>query len=608
IERVEVLRGPQGTLYGRNTAYGAINFISRMPGEEAWFDATVGGGNFDQFLVSASGGGPLGDNWAGSLSARYKETDGRYFNAAENVDTDSQENTAVRGKLRYMGGEKFDAVLSVSYSKAENDAIQMPNMTTPGVPDDMQFTSDDLVFTDGPFTTSTPWGQLAPEPFGDRPRGETEQTIVGLTLSWDINDTLTFKSITGYVGLEDYFHVDVNGTGGGFLIATDVDSDQFTQEFQLLGTAMDERLSYIAGLFYLNDESDQVFGWNFVGLPMSQSVFSTEIDSIAVFGEASFNFTDNWTGTLGLRYTDDSKDFIFDFERFAGNFFDCCFPGFIGLFPATMETIPLTADYDEWTPRAVIEYSFDSPVMLYGSVAKGFKGAGFSAISIFTTEAVFAYRPSTNWTYAAGMKADWLGSRLRTNLEYFFSDIEDKQENVTSSTGSGLEFPVQNSGDAEIQGLEAEITAVPVSGLNLFLTGTFFGDAEYKNLDPLSAAAQAPALFGVQPQVPQVPDYAFAIGFDYTFALPGQFFGDFSFGFDYYTIDDYVTAAGNEFQNSGWDQWNGFISMGIGERWELRVNGKNLGDETNVTSGSRGLGGLIFNPPREYLFTATYRM
>ena len=140
------------------------------------------------------------------------------------------------------------------------------------------------------------------------------------------------------------------------------------------------------------------------------------------------------------------------------------------------------------------------------------------------------------------------------------------------------------------------------------LTGTFFGDGEYKNLDPLSAAAQAPVLFGVQPQVPQVPDYAFAIGFDYTFALPGQFFGDFSFGFDYYTIDDYVTAAGNEFQNSGWDQWNGFIAMGIGERWELRVNGKNLTDETNVTSGSRGLGGLIFNPPREYLFTATYRM
>jgi outer membrane receptor protein involved in Fe transport len=115
--------------------------------------------------------------------------------------------------------------------------------------------------------------------------------------------------------------------------------------------------------------------------------------------------------------------------------------------------------------------------------------------------------------------------------------------------------------------------------------------------------------FGVEPQTPQTPDYSFDIGFDYTFDFSGNNALDaISFGADYYKIDEYITAATNDFLNSGWDQWNAFVGLDIADNWRVQWTGKNLSDETNVTSGSRGLGGFIYLPPREYLLTVTYKM
>jgi iron complex outermembrane receptor protein len=247
-------------------------------------------------------------------------------------------------------------------------------------------------------------------------------------------------------------------------------------------------------------------------------------------------------------------------------------------------------------------------MLVYGSAAKGYKGGGFSAIAIFSTAPVGIYEPETNWTYEVGLKADWIGHKVRTNIDYFFSDISDIQQNSTDATIPGFpEFPVENSGDAEIQGLEFEISAVPVDGLNLFLTGALM-DGKYTRLEPTSSAAAAPVIYGVEPQTPQTPDYSFDIGFDYTFGFSGNVVRDISFGADYYEIDDYITAATNDFLNSGWDQWNAFVGLSITDNWHVQLTGKNLGDKANVTSGSRALGGFIYLPPREFLFSFTYNL
>jgi iron complex outermembrane recepter protein len=603
IERIEVLRGPQGTLYGRNTGYGAIKFISRTPGDEGWFDTTIGAGDYDQYLFKTSMGGPLSDTVGGSMALQWKHKADQYTNVNEGVETGEEESLAMRGKLRMSLSDATEAVFSVAYSDTEHDSLQLTPGITPGVPancqalpagecgpgETTQFTTDDLVFPFGEFATNTAWGELSPGPLRDRPQGETKQSIVGLTVNWNINDNLAFKSITGFVKTEDFFHTDFSGTNI-VVGATDVEADQLTQELQFIGSAFNDRLDFLAGAFFLQEEATQEFGWVFFA-PLSQSLIQTDVTSVALFGEVGFAITDKLKVTGGLRWTDESKDFQFDFENVAFGFND---------------QVVLEGDYDEWTPRFGLDYAFNDDILVYAQAARGYKSGGFSAIALASTDPVGAYDPETNWTYEAGMKADWLGQRLRTNLAYFFSSIDDIQQNATDTTSGGFEFPVENSGDAEIQGFEFEITAVPFDGLNIFLSGALMS-GEYTSLNPESAAAAATFLYGVEADTPQTPDYTISVGFDYTFDFWGEAIGDVSIGADYYEIDEYITAATNDFKSSGWDIWNAFISADIGKNLELKLTGKNLADDFIITAGSRGLGGFISLPPREVMLSLTYR-
>jgi outer membrane receptor protein involved in Fe transport len=147
---------------------------------------------------------------------------------------------------------------------------------------------------------------------------------------------------------------------------------------------------------------------------------------------------------------------------------------------------------------------------------------------------------------------------------------------------------------------------VPVEGLTLYLSGALM-DGKYKNLNETSAAFASTELYGVQPDTPQTPDYTIDVGFDFSHDMPGDLFGDFAIGADYYKIDDYITAATNDFHNSGWDIWNAYVSQELGEGFTLKLSGKNLGDDFIVTSGSRALGGFIVMPPREVLLSVTYK-
>jgi iron complex outermembrane receptor protein len=609
IERVEVLRGPQGTLYGRNTLAGAIKFVSQTPGRESWFRATAGLGNYDQYVGSFSVGHPLSDSWAGSLSAQVNGKDGEFRNVTVGKDVDHQRNWAVRGKLHFNNGGPFDAVFSLSHSDSTNDALQQPGGLTPTVPSNRQFTSDDIVLRYGDYKVGTPFDAKGPLPVRAVPQASSKQTIASANLAYDFG-SVTLRSISGYVKLKDYFSTDFSGGAFVGLLplpqpviagSFDTDHDQFTQELQLQGRG--DRLNYIVGAYYFREKGTQNQGWYFF-LPTSSGSLDAKTTSYSLFGQADWKFTDALKLTVGARWTKDEKDYE---NRFSG----LPFPGaLLGLpfdLPARTDRVALSNSYSAFTPKVGIDYSLPSSgsidsMLLYASAARGFKSGGYNAIAIFgLDDARKPYFPEKNWTYEAGLKTDLAGNRLRINAAYFYEKISDLQLNATLAGGTS--FPVQNVADETLHGLELETTWVATQGLTFYLNAALM-DGKFSRITPGSSVALAAPSFGVKPEPPQLPKYTLSLGFDYGVELGS---GKLKFGGDWFRTDDYLVAATNDFKVTAYDRFNAFVGYDFGNT-ELRLSVKNLTDQAKIVSGSRALGGFILLPPREVLATVSWKM
>jgi iron complex outermembrane receptor protein len=312
----------------------------------------------------------------------------------------------------------------------------------------------------------------------------------------------------------------------------------------------------------------------------------------------------------------DEKDFRIDQQLRAEAL---GFPPFAPLLNPSLSQVKLDNNFTETTPKLGIDYTFEpfgdvDGLMVYASAARGFKSGGYNGIAIFNLgDAQSAYGPEKNWTYEAGMKMEAMDRRIRLNMAYFYADITDLTANATV----GFSFPVTNVGDATVHGIELELTMVPVENLTVFWNAAF-EHGEYGNLNPTAAPAQAEAKWGVHPRLPQVPSYAYTLGFDY--ALPvdlGVMPGKFHLGMDWFNTDDYVTSATNDFVASAYDRLNGYVGLDVGDNWNVKLWVKNLQDSEDITSGSRstngvggpgGLGGFIIMPPREWMLQVTYKM
>lgn len=643
IESVEVLRGPQGTLFGRNSIGGAIQISTVKPHDE--FDASVEllVGDYSRRRIKGSVNIPFNDTFFAQLSASYQEKDG--FVDTPLIPDDNglggDDNSSVRAAFRWLPSDDVTVDFVAERSEHESDGpptiLHVPiNETTAGagfpplsvgyntifapalgLP---QFRTADFVPAFVPGAGGyTSFRQLSDPSvihplLVDMPLGQqSEWTSTSLTMSWDVSDNLTFKSITNHRKLENNAVVDPDqsptqvATGGEFY-----DGDQFSQEFQISGTAFDGRMDWVSGLYLFAEDVTHIQPIGFwAGQFVSGAI--SENASTALFGQFTYDLTDRLSLTAGLRYTEEKLDSITDDSiHYVNRFFDANVPGFFIDFPAKSEPggfalVPngvLESDAEETEPYLNLAYSITDNLLAYVSYSEGFKGGGYTQ-NIGPGGQQLTFAPEFAKVYEIGAK--WQTDRLRLSGAWFFNDYTDLQVDLQRQFG----VTVQNAADAEITGGEIELVAAFTDRFNVSL-GVGFLDGKYTSLldDPVLGTVQ----FDINNQLPNVADWTANASASYTYPL-GEL-GHLVARLDYFRTEDYFTEADNlpELFWPSYDVFNGSVTfISASEKWEVAVQGRNITDEFYLTSGggsNLGEGGYAnanVGAPAEWAGRFTYR-
>jgi len=552
VERVEVLRGPQGTLFGRNTTGGAINVVVRKPQAEAGGMVEVGYGRFDQVNARASFDLPLSATFMSKISAFYSDDNGYVKNITTNERVNDERGYGGRVALRAESGRlTWDGAATYLYAAGSNLINFECN---PANPSDCKgrFASTGLRKNNNR-QTQYPTIAVANGKGANSLGNSTDTYIAASNFGIELGETTMLNLISGYIRTNQVYNLDffdgraapaftfvlnpatgrptansnlsptttaggpVRGLAGAFAIAADANSKQFTQEIKLTGSLLDDRIQYVGGLYYYDEKNYSDFADIFITPAtgatslLADRILNNGTEALAGYVQADFSATDWLKLTAGIRYTDEKKDYDFsdnravcqatplpvtclDSRNFAAVDIDAN--------PATPTvSIPLTQSIGVWTPRFAVNVKPNDDILLFASATRGFKSGGQSARAT-SVRFLLPFGPEKVWSYELGAKADLFDKRLRANVTAFHADTSDLQGGsafITTNVATGaqtLSFVTRNFADFRNRGLEFELTAVPVSNLTLNLSGGY-QDAKYI-LDPnrvdaygtLSASAQ----------------------------------------------------------------------------------------------------------------------
>ncbi len=498
IDRVEVLRGPQGTLFGRNTTAGAVRVILRKPQDEfgGFFEASYGRFGRTQFRGTVHL--PVNDRVRTSVSAYWIEDDGFVTNLTTGEDDlNSEENFGLRGAVDFDVTEDITWHTSVTY--INSDHANMYNSSRRNSSDPRigsgRYNATGLTTTGAPLAGFATGGKQF---FGLG--NQTESYHWTSDIEWQ-TALGTVNILTSYMALDQDFLLDffdpTSAAGGAFfpgtprgqfVIANSGDHNQWTQEVKLTGSAFDDKVDYTAGFFYFNEDNDTDFIQAFTafGLVSYDRLMTNETSSWAVYAKADWHVLETVTLSAGLRYTDEEKDYgVVDNGNpatpaaAAVNTTDLIAAG-----------IPTTIDEQIVTPRFSLEWRPNDDLMFYGSATRGFKSGGWNARSGPASQQT-PFDSEIVWSYEIGARTEWFDNRLRANITAFYTDVEDFQlPSAFNDPGTGaIVFITQNFADVEVKGLELEFLAAPVENLTLY-TNIGLLDSEYQNLNPAIIAQQ----------------------------------------------------------------------------------------------------------------------
>jgi iron complex outermembrane receptor protein len=476
LDRIEVLRGPQGTLYGKNAIGGAINLSSTMPAPEAGADFSATIGNLDYRSVNARLNGPLwSPGWMGRLALSGREREGWQDNIViGGEEQHDDKNYSLRAKLLYQPGSNLEWFLG--YSLTHDDFNSTGRIPVVGrvplrVLDESGQPSGE---TRLPTELFDDLGG-SPERATNGLSGFTERTIQGLTSRFSLAlDQHEFTSITAYRDSEFEWLEDSTGLPG--TVTDQITGDwvdethrQFSQEFRW-SSGDDRGRNYVAGIFYLYEETDRDERFPFVD-STARTRQNNIGHSFALFGEASYHIDHAIKLTLGGRYTYDRKEL----DQFARN----------GGAPAIiLEDFELksTASWRDFSPSAALSWQFRDNAMLFARIARGFKNGGFQGAPGTKEVAGREIDPESAVDYELGLKSRWLRERLQFNINGFYTRYEDLQVVQFRTVDNFGLFETSNAGSADLKGVETEFILRALEGLEV--SGSYaWLDASYDEFE-----------------------------------------------------------------------------------------------------------------------------
>jgi iron complex outermembrane receptor protein len=621
VERIEVLRGPQGTLYGKNTTGGAISIVSKKPDlNVVKAEASALYGSYNQIVLNGYVNAPIvADRVALSLAAQWDKRDGLVTDPLTDRRYNDRDSLTLRGILRAKPSDSLEILVSGDYNRQRN-ALTLGYPTAPLLRTDFALGASTLV-------PAQPYGRYdfqASTSF----RGDEGQRLdhwgVNVTANWQLSDAITLTSITSWRKLDPDLFIDIDASQAELGdVFVGIDQRQFSQEVQLKWDT--ERFSGVFGLFYLNENirsrqeayADDLFA--FAGAPLT---FLRTIDdaqntkSYAAFGQATYKFTDRLSLTGGLRYTKEERTY----DRFTTTVSNAAFLNglsfsFPGSLPAPLN-LDNKAEYDAWTPSVTLAFKPGENSQIYASASRGFKSGGFNGRANGLADLtqvingvptlVTRFDPETVWTYEGGAKASFLDGRVYLAGNVFYSDFRNFQARVGG--GAVAVFPVLNAGRMSIWGAELEAVVKPtrmwtVRGSLGYLNATYdeFNDG------------RRPPTFSCNPTGNQVtctpafaPPISFTLATDYR--IPVGDAGTVTLGGDARFVDRHFLSVDNRpgLVEPGYWLANAFVRFDAADnRWYLQGGVKNLTNSLYRTDGQEfssvgNIQTVYFGDPRTF--------
>ena len=626
IERIEVLKGPQGTLYGRNTNGGAINYFTTKPTFEADGYATVTAGNYELFEVEAAYGNAMSENWAYRVSGKWSDQGENYIDNQLGSDFDGSDLATGRLALRYEGDKMtFDTNLtvgsqSIGFTPFKNRGFLDPETLAPcptaasGNPAQDWSCTSILFGVDGILANFDVETFPNDEPFEatyadniDTPSTDTDSLMWMGKFDVEAGDNGTFTSVTSYSDIEREYADSVFGSLQGyhyFDAIREEDIKQFSQEFRYrLST---DNIDWTTGVFYSEDEVESSNITNATDALATVYAIDYEQDTTAaaLFTQFQYIFSERWSAEIGARYSWEERDFVGGttdlnpFDQSAILYFPP--PDGFGLPPEFTGPLPLTAgtkikfDDDSFSGRLGLNYRPNDDWLIYGSVSTGFKsGIVFSDITFDPSE-MGPLEPEDLIAYELGFKGTMAEGTVQLEGAVFQYNYEDIQTQVP--TDFSLTFT--NAEEADINGVELGLNWQATDGLNL-RGGISWLDTEFD--DPWLDGNELPNAPELQYNLIARYDWTMNNGLGWSIQADAK-----------YTDEMYKEGTNNPLaQSDDYTIVNGRIGLlGSDESWELSLWGKNLTDEDYLAHtfvvDFFGITGDLYNTPRTYGMSFTY--